>query len=73
MHASVKVNVAQLKEPRPTIASSSWLRKRVNLLREQERLLEKRLDAADMVLYDSRSQLISVLIRELTVESEPGI
>jgi len=48
-------------------------KKASELLREQEHLLEKRMDAADMVLYDSRSQLISVLIRELTVESEPGM
>jgi len=42
------------------------------LLREQERLLEKRMAAADMVLYDSRSQHINFLIRELSVEPEAG-
>lgn len=45
-------------------------RRASELLREQECLLDKRMNADDILLYDSRSQQISVLIDELSTESE---
>ena len=43
-------------------------REATELLREQEKLLNLPMSAADMLLYEMRDQQISELIRELTFE-----
>jgi len=57
---------------KPPAGHHRWLsaQQASELLREHERLLDKRMNTADLLLYDSRSQQISVLIDELSTEPE---